>query len=209
MAAAVTSAIKPLRQLMREEEPEWLVWALVVVMLAIGGLAGTVVERRTVAIKAGDLTLKHPAGWVKMRAEGPFEVLRVGEAFETAVFPAQVSVHQMPVTEVSTTAQTLGDLALKWSNRQTQELLGYKVLNIEPAHVGGQETIRVEYIYVAEPPMGGPNSIPVVARGADYLIRQGEKLTVISFVAANDAFEEQAATRERILASLELLNFVN
>lgn len=204
MAATVTSAMRPLRRLMAEEEPEWLVWALVVVMLAIGGLVGTVVERRTVTIKAGEVSLSYPAGWVNMGASEPFEVLRAGEPFETAAFPAQVSVRQMPVAEVSTTAQTLGDLALKWSARQTQDLTGYKVLSIEPAQVQGQEAIVIEYVYVTEPPMAGPEATPVVARGADYLIRQGETLTVIAFSADAEAYEGQAATRARILASLKL-----
>lgn len=204
MAASVTGAMKPLRRLMAKEEPEWLVWALVVVMLAIGGLVGTIVERRTVTIKAGDLSLNRPVGWVNMGAEEPFEVLRASEPFETAVFPAQVSVRRMPVAEVSTTAQTLGDLALKWSTRQTQELTGYKVLGIEPAQVQGQEAVRIEYVYVTEPPMAGPEAIPVVARGADYLIRQGETLTVIAFSADADAYAGQTATWARILASLKL-----
>lgn len=204
MAAPVTSAMKPLRRLMAEEEPEWLVWALVAVMLAIGGLVGVVVERRTATISAEGISLNHPTGWLNMGAGEPFEVLRAGEPFEAAVFPAQVSVRRMPVTEVSTTAQTLGDLALKWSARQTQELTGYKVLSIEPAQVQGQEAIKIEHVYVAEPPMAGPEGIPVVVRGADYLIRQGDMLTVVAFSADAEAYEGQAATRARILASLKL-----
>ncbi len=204
MAATVTGALKPLRQLMAEEEPEWLVWALVILMLAVGGLVGTVVERRTVTVKAGEIALSYPAGWVNMGTGEPFEVLRVGEPFETAIFPAQISVRQMPVAEVSTTAQTLGDLALKWSARQTQDLTGYKVLSIEPAQIQDQEAVKVEYVYVAEPPMAGPEGIPVVVRGADYLIRQEETLTVVTFSAGADAYERQTAIWARILAALKL-----
>lgn len=204
MAAFATGTMRPLRKLMAQEEPEWLVWALVAVMLAVGGLVGVVVERRTVTISAEGISLNHPAGWVNMGASEPFEVLRAGEPFETAAFPAQVSVRRMPVAEVSTTAQTLGDLALQWSARQTQDLTGYKVLSIEPAQVQGQEAIKIECVYVTEPPMAGPEAIPVVARGADYLIRQGDMLTLVAFSADAEAYEGQAATRARILASLKL-----
>ncbi len=204
MAAFTGGATRPLRKLMAEEEPEWLVWALVVVMLAIGGLVGVVVERRTATASAEGITLSYPAGWLNLGAGEPFEVLRAGEPFEAAAFPAQVSVLRMPVTEVSTTAQTLGDLALKWIARRTEDLLGYKALSIEPAQVQGQEAIRIEYVYVAEPPMAGPAGIPVVARGADYLVRQGELLTVLAFTADADAFEGQGGTWARILASLRL-----
>lgn len=198
-----TNALKPLRQLMREEEPEWLVWALVIVMLALGGLVGVIVERRTDTATAGSLSLRYPASWVSMTSEDPFELVRAGEPFESTSFPATVSVRQMPVTEVSTTAQTLGDLALKWSNKQTLELLGYKVLSIEPMQEN-QEAVKIDYAYVAEPPMGGPDSVPVVARATDVLIRDGEALTIVTFSADTAAFDAQESTWKRILASLKL-----
>lgn len=199
-----TSAMKPLDRLMRQEEPEWLVWALVAVMLALGGTVGAIVDRRTDLVAAGDLSLRHPASWVSMVGEDPFELLHVSQPVETAPFPASVSVRQMPVTEVSTTAQTLGDLALKWTNRQTQQLLSYRVLSIEPTTMVDQDAVKIDYAYVAEPPMGGPDSMPVVARATDALLRQGDTLTIVSFSADADAFDGQAATWGRILASLKL-----
>ncbi len=204
MTANTASTMKSLRRHMREEEPEWLVWALLAVMLIVGWGVGTIVERRTDIATLDNLSLRYPAGWVNMASEDPFELLHVGESFETASFPASASIRQMPVTEVSTTAQTLGDLALKWSNKQVEELQGYKVLSVEPAEMQGQETVKIEYVYVAEPPMGGPDSIPVVARATDILMQQGDTLTITTFSAEAAAFDGQATTWGRILASLKL-----
>lgn len=201
---ASTSPMKTWRWLMRNEEPEWLVWALVAIMLAVGGIVGVIVERRTEVWTAGDLTLRAPAGWVNMAGEDAFEVLYVAEPFETALYPASVRVHRMPVTEVSTTAQNLGDLALKWSDKQTAALLGYKVLSVEPTTVQGRDAVKIDYVHVAEPPMSGPNGIPVIAHATDVLIRESDNLAVVSFSAEAAAFDGQAATWGRILASLKL-----
>ncbi len=198
------NVIRPFRRLMRDEEPEWLVWALVAVMLAIGALVGSIVVQRTELAAADSLSFRYPASWISMASENPFETLHVAEPFETTIFPANVSVLQMPITEVSTTAQSLGDVALKWANQQTQNLLGYKVLSIEPVTVHSQEAIKIEYAYVAEPPMAGPNSIPIVAHGSDVLIRRGDTLTVVAFSAESDAYPGLATTWGRILASLKL-----
>ncbi len=207
MTASTTntaSTMKSLRRHMREEEPEWLVWALVAVMLIVGWGVGTIVVQRTDTAALDTLSLRYPAAWVSMAGEDPYELLHVGEPFETSSFPASASVRQMPVTEVSTTAQTLGDLALKWGNKRIDELTGYKVLSVEPAEVQGQEAVAIQYVYVAEPPMGGPDSMPVVARATDILMRQGDTLTITTFSAEAAAFDGQATTWGRILASLKL-----
>jgi hypothetical protein len=78
------------------------------------------------------------------------------------------------------------------------------VLNIEPAKVRGKDAVRVDYVYVAEPALASPNSIPIVAHGADFLIREGDTMTVARLLAASDAFDGLGPTWDRILGSLEL-----
>ncbi len=199
-----TETLKGIRRLTRAEEPEWLVWLLVAVMLATGLLTRTIVVGRQETLQQGNVTLRYPAGWTVLPAEDAFDVANVGEGMEAGLFPARVRVQQMPVTEVSTSAPTLGDLALKWSNRQSEALLGYKVFTIEPTTVQGQDAVKLDYAYVAEPAMSTPNSIPLVARGEDILLRQGDIVTVISLVAGTEDFDRQVGTLRRILSSLVL-----
>jgi hypothetical protein len=59
-------------------------------------------------------------------------------------------------------------------------------------------------VYVAEPALATPNSIPIVAQGADILIPAGDKMTVARLVAASDEFDGLGQTWDRILGSLEL-----
>jgi hypothetical protein len=78
------------------------------------------------------------------------------------------------------------------------------VLNIEPMKVRAKDAVRVDYVFVADPALATPNSIPVVARGSDVLIRQGDNMTVARLLATSDAFDGLAPVWDRLLGSLEL-----
>lgn len=192
------------RKLFAAEEPEWLVWALVAVLLAVGLLARTIVVNQTAAFTEGGVAVKYPAGWVALEKQDANELVRIGQPFDSGLFPARLSLLQMPVSSISRNAQSLGDFALQWSDRGAGDLLGYKVLNIEPTKLAGQDAVRVDYVYVAEPLLASPNSIPIVAHGSDILVRQGDTMTVARLLAASDAFDALGPTWSRILGSLEL-----
>jgi hypothetical protein len=78
------------------------------------------------------------------------------------------------------------------------------VLSIEPVSVDGRDAAQINYAYLAEPLLGGPNSLPIVARGQDVLIPEGDLVTVVIFIADAGAYDGLGATRQRILDSLEL-----
>lgn len=200
MTATVMSAR---RRLFRAEEPEWLVWVMLAVLLAIGLIARTVIVNRSTTFNDGGVTVNYPADWTPIATDAPGAVLSVGEAFGN-LFPARFTVEQMPVADVSSSAQSLGDLALKWSDDQADNLPGYRVLSIEPAQVRGRDAVRVDYAYVAEPVFAAADTVPVVARGVDVLIRNGDTMTVARMVADSDAFDGLRGTWDRILGSLEL-----
>jgi hypothetical protein len=195
---------RPFRRLLRDEEPEWLVWALVAGMIVIGLLVRTVFVARTVEVTADNLSVAYPADWISMTTDDPYDVLARSEPMMSNSFPASVRIMQMPVTELSTTADSLDDFALKWSDRQIQDLEGYRVLSIEPVSVQGTDAAQINYAYIAEPLLGGPGAMPVVARGQDVLIPRDATLTVVRFVADADAYDSLGATWERILGSLEM-----
>lgn len=199
---AITS--RPFRRLLKDEEPEWLVWALVAGMLIIGLLIRTIFVARMVQAAAGDLSVAYPADWVALSSDDPYDVLARSEPLTSAAFPATLRIAQLPTAEVSTAAVGLDDFALKWSDRQTHELEGFRVLSIEPLRVQDRDAARINYAYVAEPLLGGPGALPIVARGQDVLIVQGETLTVVRLVADADAYDGLAATWQRILGSLKM-----
>jgi hypothetical protein len=199
---AATMTIR--RRSSRAEEPEWLVWLLVVVLLGVGLLARTVVLNRTKTFNGSAASVSYPAAWIALNKQDANEMFAAGQPFDSGLFPARFSLLQMPASSVSANAKSLGDFALQWSDRGSRDLLAYKVLDIEPVRVAGQDAVRIDYVYVGEPALAAPNSIPVVARGADILVKRGDNLTVVRLNAASDAFDGLAGTWNRILNSLEL-----
>lgn len=191
------------RQLMREEEPEWFVWALVLVMLAIGLVARVATSGQTKPFSESGVALSYPAEWSELAWEG--RLLYAADPLSSGSFPTSVSVQQLPMADVGQNLEALSDVALAWSTRQGKELLGYRALRVEPTTLNGQEAVRIEYGYVASPQMGTASStLPVVARAQDILIRQGETLTVITLAADADSFDGASATWEAILASVNV-----
>ena len=142
------------RRLFREEEPEWLVWLMVLLLLAIGMLTRVSVLGRATTLSEGNVSVSYPASWTPLETNAPGAVRSVGEPFTEGLFPARLTVQQLPAAEISRSAESLGDFALKWSDDQAADLLGYRVLSIEPIQEAGEETaraVRVNYAYVAEP----------------------------------------------------------
>ncbi len=198
MTASTTRAV---RRAARSEEPEWVVWLAVIALLAAGLLLRGMIEGRTERFSQAGVSLNYPAAWSLLRDEQAGQILHVADAFATAQAPANVSVRQVPAAELGWGAQTLGDLAMLWSRRQAEDLLGYSVLNLEPIKLRGQDAVAVDYAYVVQPPGGG---LPVVTQAEDILLRQGDKLTIVSFSAAADAYAEQAGVWRKVLASLDV-----
>lgn len=187
------------------EEPEWLVWLLVLVLLAVGLIVRISVTSRVQQVGNGSVALNVPANWDTMASDDPNELVRVSEPMETSLFPATVMISQRPLADMTDDPEvTLGDLALKWTNQQGRDLLSYRVLAIEPTTVKGQNAVKINYVYVTDPILATPNSIPIVAEGQDVLLKQGERLTVVRFLSGVDAYEGLSDVWSRILNSLEL-----
>ncbi|MCU0508676.1 MAG: hypothetical protein MUC34_09775 [Anaerolineae bacterium] len=192
------------RRYFRAEEPEWLVWVTVAVLLAIGLITRAVVLNRTTTFTEGNLSVSYPADWTPVASDSPGALLSVGESFSGELFPARLVVQQMPVTEISRSAQSLGDLALKWADDHAQDRLGYRVLSIEPTQVRGRDAVRIDYAYVAEPAFATPDTMPIVARGADTLIRTGDTVTAVTTLSSADTFDTLGTAWNRMLGSVEL-----
>ncbi len=121
------------RRLLRAEEPEWIVWLMIIAMLAIGLLTHGLVESRTDRFNADNITLRYPAAWSNLGIDSPYAGAERRRGPGGRPVPHPVRVLKMPVTDLSTSAQTLGDLALKWSDKQVEELVAYRVLSVRAA----------------------------------------------------------------------------
>jgi hypothetical protein len=192
------------RRVRSAEEPEWMVWALVGLMLLAGLGLRLFTEGRTQAFSGDGISLSYPAGWAPLVRNDPLQLLSVGDGLATGVFPTQLSLRQMPATEVGRNLHEPSDLALAWSADQSQQLPSYTVLGMQSVTVGGVPAVEVDYAYVASPVLGGSTSIPVVARAQDVLLVQGETVTVLTFAGEQGAYLASAITWDRIRSSLRI-----
>jgi len=192
---AIASPIRPAR------EPEWPVWALVLAMLAVGLVARTAVVNRTVPATVAGVTIAVPAAWSELEALSPEELLRIGEPFGSTQFPVTVRVAEFAAGGDS---QSLADAGLALSVRQTDILLGHRVLGMEPARLAGQEAVAMDYAYVAEPELGAAAALPEVMRGRDYIVRAGDRVLLVGYSAPAARFAEAEAAWARIARTLRI-----
>lgn len=191
------------RRARRSEEPEWVVWLVVILLLVAGLFLKISIESRTRTFNGPGVSISYPDGWVQLTGEG--QLLYVADPFSSAQFPTGVTIRQLPVEEVGRNLATIGDVAAAWAMRQGQDKQVYRVLNIEPAIINGQNAVRVEYAFVPQTAPGGQtNTVPVVARAQDYLVQQGESLTVFTLAAAASVFEANADLWQSVLDTVQI-----
>lgn len=191
------------RRLRRSEEPEWVVWLVVILLLVAGLFLKISIEGRTRNFSGSGVSISYPAEWVQLTGEG--QLLYVADPFSSAQFPTGVSVYQVPVEEVGRNLTTLGDVAAAWAIRQGQDKQVYRVLSIEPASINGQNAVRVEYAYIPQTVPGvHTGTVPVVARAQDYLVRQGESLTIITLAAVASVFETKTNQWQAVLDTVQI-----
>jgi hypothetical protein len=198
-----TVAIETPHRMRRAEEPEWIVWATVILMLAVGLVLRVSTERRMASFSQGGLSLRYPVGWTSMAADTPGHLLYVADPFSAPQSPTGVQVWQVPTADVSRRQQSLGDLALAWSAQQARELASYRVLGVEATTVNNQQAVAIDYAYVAEPTIGtAAASIPVVVQAQDVLVVHGDTLTIVTFAADANVYQNESETWHEILAAL-------
>jgi hypothetical protein len=188
------------RRLMREEEPEWIVWGLVIAMLVVGLLLRNTIEGRTQSFSAIGVSLSYPATWTNQAQTD--QLLYAADFLSSAQFPTAVMVRQVPMAEVGRNLASLSDISLAWSARQAQDHLAYRALSVKQVSVDGREAAQVDYAYI--PPAATGSSMPVVARAQDFLIRQGDTLTIITLAANANIAETESGTWQAILASIRI-----
>lgn len=193
----MTTTTMNLPRPLRREEPEWVVWLLVGLLLIAGVAVKAAVTGRTEQLGTAGVTLEYPAGWTRTTGDDPAEGVRAGDPLtQTAV-----RVRSVPAADFGRNLTTLTDLALAWSSRSASELSNYSTLGVESDVIQGTDVVRIEYAYVVPP---APSSVPTVVRAEDVLIQRGDIVSVVTFTADATTFEDAGTVWQTILASLNL-----
>ncbi len=183
---------------------EWLVWLVVLFMLGAGLFLRSRIEGRVATFTQDGMSLQYPAGWTLLADEEDFHVFHVIDPNSSVQFPTSVRVRRIPLGELGRAASSLGDIALSWSTRQGRMMPIYNVLQIDQTTVAQQPAIVVDYAHVAGPAMGGAaGSVPAIVRAQDILMKHGDTITVVTFEASTDTYQQEVGRWEKILASLK------
>jgi hypothetical protein len=198
----MTTIAKAKQFLLGEQEPEWIVWALVAVMLLAGFLTMGSVQGQTEAFSGSGVTLTYPGAWAGRTPEEAGLLFKAGDRFSTAGFATGIEVWQVAKTDVGRNLEALEDIAFAWTNQRAAGFESFTALTTTPMKVDGKDAMAVEYAYVAAPDTSA--SLPVVVHAVDVLVPTGDNLTIISFAAESHEFEAAAGTWQAILKSTKI-----
>jgi len=179
----------------RSEEPEWAVIATLVAALAVGTGLQSWVTSRTNTATSGRVSLAYPAAWVRGNERGT--VISVSDVRSGGLFGTRAAVREVPKRELlgpDSAAGSVADAATAWSLTRGQGLLAYRVLDVAPAKVHGQDAYQLQYAYLATAP-GGATSMPALMRAVDTLVASGDRFYVLTVAAENGEFDALAGPR--------------
>jgi hypothetical protein len=177
----------------KSEEPEWTVWLTVLICLLIGWVIMTTVTGRTDAVTDGaGNTVRVPATWVKTSEDGAL----LGAADLTAgAYGSRVSVRQAARADLlpERSGDQLEAAASNWTLIRSQELEGYRVLEIQTTTLQGRPAVTVEYAYLTDPPEGlAAGAMPALMHAVDTIMASGEGFAILT--VATDQTSDESLT---------------
>ncbi len=182
------------------EEPEWIVWLVVIVGLMAAWLVrGSVLDQvRTVTIN--QVSISYPASWSRANEDGT--LFAAMDRAHGGAFGARVSVRQIARAELLPANGTLSDAAMNWSLTHGKELSAYRLLEMSEMKWQGRDAVRLDYAFVLDSPQGAAaGTMPALMRATDVLLVSGEQFSVLTFAAEHTEFDALNDWRERILAT--------
>ncbi len=147
-------------------------------------------ENREAGVEAS-----YPAGWL-VDERGDY-VVRIRDPYARP-FKTQYQIRIIPAGGQTSIRNVLDGLTLQRST----DLAAYRVFSVDEVPVGGAMLTQMSFAFVDADPNPFIQRLPVVVRGMDVVIRDGDRAIVVTYMAAEDVFEENRAAFERFLASL-------
>ncbi|MBI5301546.1 MAG: PrsW family intramembrane metalloprotease [Chloroflexi bacterium] len=182
------------------EEPEWIVWVVVIVGLAAAWFVrGNVLDQvRTTSV--GQVSVSYPASWSRASATGA--LFAAEDRTHGGVFGARISVHQIPRADLFPATGGLADAAMNWSLARGKELIAYRLLEMNEVKWQGRDAVRVDYAFLLDSPQGSASgTLPALMRATDVLVVSGDQIFALTFAAERNEFDQLADWRERIIAT--------
>jgi RsiW-degrading membrane proteinase PrsW (M82 family) len=178
------------------------VWAVFVLLLAVGWVIVTHADARTTAFvdPQGPLRLHYPAGW--LASPGSSRLLDVQDPLSGAPLPPRFMVTR----EKHAAEQSLAYAASETILVRSQQLALYRALATRPVRVAGQNAITIEYAFVEDPhaDLLGAERVPIVIRGVEAVFLFGRTAYHLDVRVPAGAHRAASPMLDRILRSVQL-----
>lgn len=183
----------------RDRWVSWIVIALFVVALLLGWVVKVVAENRYVTYSDGTIQVRYPEGWIKLQAESP--VLFQAADKPTGVRTA-LTIEQRPLPTGATRplAMVLQTLTME----RGSNWMAYRVLETEEGvTIAGWTATHVAWSYVETNPNPFMETTPVVMRGADYLVPNGDQVYIFTVAAPESDYAQAQRYLEDFVRSFQ------
>ena len=201
----------------RTDEPEWVVWLTVLLSLIVGWVLMTLVTGQMQQVKTNAGTISIPSSWALLREEGT-----TFSATDRNASGSRVSMRQIAKADLIGTLgpDTLETAASNWAVLRSNDLEGFRVLNIEAVQLlqngqmirtpegvaqaepvaGAIPAMLVEYAYLANPSESvGANVMPVLFHAIDTLVAKDTDFMVLSVAVDQSSNTQLNSLHEQML----------
>lgn len=169
---------------------------LTLVALLVGWLYMGSVVSRTLPFEAEGIQASVPAGWIQSAAEG--NVLMQVRQRASNGFQTEYMIAQQPLS-----AGGLNEVVSLLTLQHGQDLMAYRVLGQQIVTLGGREAYELKYAYVESDPNVSHADLPVVIRGVDYILVNGDKAIIVTYRASETEYARGLAAFLRFIHSIQ------
>lgn len=145
--------------------------------------------------RAEGIEASYPAEWL-VDESGSY-VVRMRDP-KARPFKTQYQITVVPAAGQTSIRNVLDGLTIQRST----DLAAYRVLNVQEAEVGGATYTQMNFAFVDADPNPFVQRLPTVVLGSDIVIRDGDRVIVVSYMADEDTFDASYEGFERFLDTL-------
>lgn len=138
---------------------------------------------------------QYPVGWLV--EEGTTYVARIRDP-KARPFKTQFMLTVVPTGGQTAIRNVLDSLTLQ----RSVDLPAYRVLQVQEIQQEGLTVTQMDFVYVQTDPNPFIERLPVVVRGIDRVIIDGNRAIIASYMADETTFESQLIVFERFVSSL-------
>lgn len=175
---------------------------LVLVVTGVAIVLGLVILQRaaaqewTYSSRAVGIEAAYPSGWLV--DEGGDYTVRVRDP-KARPFKTQYQIDIVPAGGQTSIRNVLDGLTIQRST----DLAAYRVLNVQDVTIGGTTYTQMSFSFVDADPNPFIQRLPTVVLGNDIVIRDGDRVIIVTYMAAEDAYDENFSNFERFFNSLQ------